>query len=163
MFQKKQTSDLNEIKFQENFNHDNDTFQVNAMFQGIITAYANYKISFDGNIDFFWLETIEIYQGRGIASKLLDYLCTKAIQESNSLIVNVVNEDTLNSFYWKWFSNRLNPEQEYDNDEIKDHFNNSVADEESMYFSTNHPTLVLSPNIINCRPSNLYQLQKIGK
>lgn len=148
MFQKKQSL----IVFQEEFKEDENKYQINAMYQGKSAGYAIYQIREDGDIDFTWLETNKDYQRKGIASKLVDYLCEKAISNSNSLIINVVDEEVLNGFYLNWFIKRVNPEDKYDVNDIKDYFYDAVPTD-GMYFNENHPTLVLTSENLKWKPT----------
>ncbi|KTD19081.1 hypothetical protein Ljor_0047 [Legionella jordanis] len=142
-----------QLKFEEIFdNNGKNEHHINILSNKKIVGHCIYKDRKDGDIDFTWIEVKEEFRGNGFASKCLDYICQKALMDSRALIINVVDEEVLSNFYFKWFKRRVNPNDidDYD-DEVLDYFNNLVTNEDK-YLNAHHPTLVLKPEDINWTP-----------
>ncbi|STX55553.1 Uncharacterised protein [Legionella beliardensis] len=131
-----------------------DECKIKILNKGVVVGHAVYKDRKDGDIDLAWIGVEEEFQGQGFASKCLDYLCQKALNESKALVINVVDEEVLSNFYFKWFKRRANSSDidDYDED-IIDYFETLVAKPGDKYFNINHPTLILKPEDINWAPN----------
>lgn len=125
--------------------------RINAIHNSRNVGHAICKYTEKGDIDFSWLETEDTCLGRGVASQLVDYLCEKASKEAKKLIINVVDEDVLQGFYFKWFRKHTDEDNQYPN-KVQKYFQGLLSEKGDKHFNSNHPTLVLTPESIAWRP-----------
>ncbi|MDI1352870.1 MAG: hypothetical protein PSV35_08940 [bacterium] len=96
------------------------------------------------SITLTWIETAESMQGRGVASKVLDYFWETALSEHLNFKIKVVNEELLTYFYFKWFQKKVDPENQY-NDEVKDKFNELTTQDSLLTLEFTPEHLVWKP------------------
>jgi hypothetical protein len=122
--------------------------EIQVIFQGkeIGIARYYYQNTKENELYLSWIEINEKFQRGGIASKLLDYVCNKACKEDKILVINVVNEEVLDGFYFNWYKKHMN-EMSVNGSKIKKQFNSFLPDENqySQYLASSHPTLVFTP------------------
>lgn len=111
-----------------------DKYDLHVVYKGNIVCTAVYTLIHD-EINLMWIETCVKFQRQGIASIVLNYLCDK-LTPQGSFKINVVDEETLNGFYLKWFQKRTDPENN-NPDAVLEKFS-SLIDDSSL------PKLILS-------------------
>jgi GNAT superfamily N-acetyltransferase len=76
-----------------------------------------------------WLETKTLFQNKGYASHMLDYLYETAYEMGLGLDINIVDEELLNGFYFKWFHNKINQGEDVDQSSDTAKLFNPLVDE----------------------------------
>lgn len=110
-------------------------FVLKAMVKHVCVSHAVYHV-FEGTLYLTWIETQAEFRGKGYAFKLLDYLAEKALVQKINIAIIVIDEYTINDFYFNWYVKRIGADDEAV-DEVKQKFNTllSQGDTPSLLFS----------------------------
>lgn len=111
--------------------------KLSAFYQTKEIAHALYATAPQGGLLLNWIETNEQFQNNGVASLLLNKICGLAKDNKTYLEINVVDEQVLNDFYFKWFQRTYNPTH-IAPDKITAIFNDIV------FAGDSHPSIRLS-------------------
>ena len=77
-------------------------FNVKIYFNDKEVGSAVYQI-IDNILQLKWIEINEHEQGKGYGFAALDHIANMAIAEHVDFVIDAINDDLLNNFYYKWF------------------------------------------------------------
>lgn len=146
MFSRTKKTTLNQITFVTK-KETAGSIRLSAIHQNDEIGHALYEEGTNGGVYLNWIETKEQFQNKGVASILLNHICSLTKDKNTFLEINVVDEEVLNGFYLKWFQKKFDPEHKF-MDKIKAKFNEIIMEGDI------HPAIRFTLEDLSWQPSS---------
>lgn len=122
-------------------------FNVKIYFNEKEVGSAIYQI-IDNKLQLKWIEINEQEQGKGYGFAVLDHIANMVIAEHVDFVIDAINDELLNKFYYKWFKMWGNSKGA-DNEQIMEIFERSIIEEHNPKIVLKREELMFNESIAN--------------